>query len=404
MSGKTAAPSCVLLFGGAFDPPHNGHVRLLQNAIAAVRPDLVLVMPTGTSPHKAASLTPARLRKKMCRCFLQVAPCVRISGYEIAQKGKNYTIDTVRWLRRQYPGAELVLTMGSDMLLHFDIWRDWQQLLQLVTICAQIRDDEDTAPLQQKADELQAMGGKVLLCAPLPVELSSTQVRQAVADGANAAAYVPAVAASVIQKYDLYRRLPSPCVLAKAVKAQLGKERWHHTLGVVRAARTLARRWGADVQAATTAALLHDFLKESSKSHMLQIFADNAIIKNNSPLAGLIPDDIADRAPIIWHGYAAAIVVCSRFGIRRRDILSAIACHTCGKAGMSTLDKVIYLADMISAERDFPGVDTLRKLCRGDADTAMCHALRHTIEHVQSQGRAVDPDSLAALQDLSPRK
>ncbi len=400
MPAKTNAPGSVLLFGGAFDPPHLGHVRLLQNAIAAADPDLVLVMPTGTSPHKASSLTPARLRRRMCRCFLPVDKRVRISRYEIAQKGKNYTVDTVAWLQKKYPGARIILTMGSDMLLHFDAWRSWQQLLAQVTICAQTRDDEDTAALRQKAQELRAMGGKVLLCPPLPVELSSTQVRSAIADGAGPALYVPAAAAAVIQKHGLYRRLPSAITLARAVRANLGRQRWRHTLGVVRAARTLARRWGADVQAATIAALLHDYLKEYSQAQLLQIFADNAIISGSPPLAGLIPADITARAPIVWHGFAAAIVACTRFGIRRRDILSAIACHTCGKAGMSTLDKVIYLADMISAERDFPGVDTLRQLCKGQPDAAMCHALRHTIDHVKSKGRAVDPDSLAALQDL----
>ena len=80
----------LLLFGGTFDPPHNGHVHLLQNAIAAVRPDRVVVMPAGTPPHKAASATPARWRLEMCRCFLPLHENLVVSDWEIKRAGKSY--------------------------------------------------------------------------------------------------------------------------------------------------------------------------------------------------------------------------------------------------------------------------------------------------------------------------
>lgn len=106
----------------------------------------------------------------------------------------------------------------------------------------------------------------------------------------------------------------------------------------------LARRWGTDPEKAAMAAILHDSAKELPKQELLQIFADNAIIAENAPA----------RPSPVWHGIAAAILAETQWGITDPEILSAIRCHTTGKPGMSKLDKIIYLADMTSAERDWP--------------------------------------------------
>ncbi len=95
----------ILLFGGTFDPPHIGHLALLQNAIEAVQPDLALVMPAGVPPHKEAYGTPAELRYQMCRAFLPVDKRVHRSRFELDQPGKSYTAHTVRHLRRAGRGA-----------------------------------------------------------------------------------------------------------------------------------------------------------------------------------------------------------------------------------------------------------------------------------------------------------
>ena len=137
----------LLLFGGTFDPPHNGHMRLLQSAIDAVQPDKVMVMPAGVPPHKAASATPASLRLTMCQCFAPLHPDLVVSDWEIGRGGKNYTIDTVRMLEERYPGAEIFLSVGSDMLTTFTQWREWQSLLEKTTLVVQSRYSGDGADL-----------------------------------------------------------------------------------------------------------------------------------------------------------------------------------------------------------------------------------------------------------------
>ena len=107
-------PQKIILFGGTFDPPHNGHMTLLAGAIEAVRPDLVLVEPAGTPPHKRAGGTSAAHRLAMCECFRPLFPELVLDTTEIARGGKSYTIDTVRQMNARYPGAQLYFPMGSD--------------------------------------------------------------------------------------------------------------------------------------------------------------------------------------------------------------------------------------------------------------------------------------------------
>ena len=176
----------------------------------------------------------------------------------------------------------------------------------------------------------------------------------------------------------------------KLVKARLSEKRWTHTKNVKKMAVKLARRWGTDPEKAAMAAILHDSAKELPKQELLQIFADNAIIAENAPA----------RPLPVWHGIAAAILAETQWGITDPEILSAIRCHTTGKAGMSKLDKIIYLADMTSAERDWSGVGKLRRLERNDLDAAMLVALKQTNDFVLSQGKPLDPMSKAAYEDI----
>ena len=166
---------------------------------------------------------------------------------------------------------------------------------------------------------------------------------------------------------------------AKAlVKSRLSEKRYKHTINVKKMAVKLAKRYGADEEKAALAALLHDSAKELPKAEMLQIFADNAIIAN---------------------GYAASVLCQTQWGVTDPEILSAIECHTTGKQNMSLLDKIIYMADMTSAERDYPGVEALRAEEMQNLDLALCHALEQSIAFVREKGNPLDPDTVAALDD-----
>ena len=180
----------------------------------------------------------------------------------------------------------------------------------------------------------------------------------------------------------------------RLAKKRLSAKRYQHTLNVRRMAVKLAKRWGADPEKAALAALLHDTAKELPREEMLQILNDNAIMAENAQ----------NRPSPVWHGICAAILAQTQWGVEDEEVLSAIRCHTTGKPGMSLLDEIVFLADMTSAERDYPEVDYLRKLEKEDIHRAMREALGMNLHWLEESGKPVDEETRAALEDLRQRE
>ena len=177
------------------------------------------------------------------------------------------------------------------------------------------------------------------------------------------------------------------------VRSRLSDKRYEHTINVKKMAVKLAKQYGANEEQAALAALLHDAAKEISKDEM------RAIMRAHPEYA----EGGEERPAPVWHGICASILARTEWGVTDEAVLSAIACHTAGKAGMTQLDKILYLADMTSAERDWPGVNKLRKLELKDLDAAMLAALKQTNDFVLSQGKPLDPQSKAAYEDILAR-
>lgn len=180
----------------------------------------------------------------------------------------------------------------------------------------------------------------------------------------------------------------------RLAKKRLSAKRYQHTLNVRRMAVKLAKRWDADPEKAALAALLHDTAKELPREEMLQILNDNAIMAENAQ----------NRPSPVWHGICAAILAQTQWGVEDEEVLSAIRCHTTGKPGMSLLDEIVFLADMTSAERDYPEVDYLRKLEKKDIHQAMREALEMNLHWLEESGKPVDEETRAALEDLRQRE
>ena len=174
----------ILFYGGAFDPPHLGHIRYFREAVRAVQPDLSLIVPSQVSPHKQASRTPFALRAAMCRVFLTESGRVVISGIENTKnRKKSYSVKTLKRLRRRYPDAEIHMMIGSDMLLSFKSWYHWRRILSLCTLVVAVRDDADLAEAEASAEDLVSLGGKILWVRFEPLETSSSEIRRKLAEG-----------------------------------------------------------------------------------------------------------------------------------------------------------------------------------------------------------------------------
>ena len=173
-------------------------------------------------------------------------------------------------------------------------------------------------------------------------------------------------------------------------RKRLGDKRYHHTLNVEKMAVKLAKRYGADCDQAALAALLHDTAKEMPTADQL------ALLRAHPDLAG----NTENRPTPIWHGVCAAILAKTEWGVTDEAVLSAVACHTAGKPGMTLLDKILFLADMTSEERDFDGVEELRKLEMEDIDKAMYKALDDSMTFVKKDNKPLDSMSAAAWEDF----
>ena len=205
----------ILLYGGTFDPPHNGHLNNVRAAAARVCPDLVVVMPAGLSPFKQKTAAPAALRLEMCRCFGALAqqgsggiPRLEISGWEMeqAQQGKrNYSVLTLEMLRSTYPGAELYLAVGSDMLLSFDGWHRWQDILRIAHLVVVSRNIGDDPALHAKARELDPAGDRILFAPVEALPMASSQLRARLQAGDSCEAELPETVRQVIRREGLYQ-------------------------------------------------------------------------------------------------------------------------------------------------------------------------------------------------------
>ena len=206
----------ILLYGGTFDPPHNGHMNNLRAAAARVQPDKVVVMPAGLSPFKQKTSAPGALRLEMCQCFAALAgepgtavPQLEVSSWEVEQAAagrRNYTVLTVEKLARENPGAQLYLAIGSDMLLSFDGWHRWQDILRLSHLVVTSRNVGDDTELHAKARQLDAAGARILFAPVQALPMASSALRARLAAGEACEAELPETVRAVIRREKLYKK------------------------------------------------------------------------------------------------------------------------------------------------------------------------------------------------------
>lgn len=170
------------------------------------------------------------------------------------------------------------------------------------------------------------------------------------------------------------------------LEQQLSPKRFRHSCNVARAARQLAQKYGADVEKAYFAGLMHDVCKE-------MLFVDQKTLM----LAGdFAPDEAELQSKKVWHGIAGAYYLQSEFGISDVDILNAVRFHTVGRANMSLLEEIIYIADMISDDRDYKGVGKMRKLAFENLQEAMFEAIRDSAVAILKKGVMLPQYTIAA--------
>lgn len=381
------------IYGGTFNPPHVGHIQAAKQAVTALHLSKLLIIPDRVAPHKAMPANSATPRQRLDMLRLATADCaqIQVSDIELNREGPSYTYETVLALKEAYSDAELVLLMGTDMFLSFHTWKNPGVILTNASLGIFYRGDKgEPAAIEARKKEMEQQGAKIYLVKNEVIHISSTQMRRLLAFRC-AGEFLPEGVLDYIREYNLYdtrapwKNLPME-ELERVVISLLNPNRVAHVLGCRDTAVELARRWGANETDAARAGILHDITKAIDGP--LQLTLCGAY--------GKILSDFSRRYPKTLHALTGSLVAERIFG-ENKAVVAAIESHTTGKADMNLLEKIIYVADYMEPNRNFPGVEKLRHLAYTDMDAALKLGLEMTLEHLKRQGNEVSPESREAL-------
>ncbi len=389
------------IFGGSFNPPHNGHIEAARQCVEKLALDRLIFVPDAAPPHKAlaAGSPTAQQRCEMVRLAAQDVPRAEVSDLELRRSGKSYTVDTLHQFQAQYPTDELLLLMGTDMFLSFENWREPDEIARMAQIvCMHRREAGGTLRVQltEQTQRLEALGARVVMAENDALELSSTTVRRMLAFDC-AERYLPADVLAYIRTNGLYgtaenRRGLSFDALRAQSLALHDEKRVPHAIGTSGLAAELALRYGADPALCARAGILHDVTKALHAPEQLALCERYQI--------ALTPEERAN--PKLLHAITGAAVAREIFG-ECADVVRAIRWHTTGRADMSVMEKILYIADYAEPTRDFPGVERLRAALARSLDEAVLMGLSMTMEQLRLKGQTVCHDSQAAYDFLQTK-
>lgn len=378
------------IMGGSFDPIHQGHIRMAQCALESLRLDKVLMLPSGNPPHKP-DITPAEHRYRMV-----CAACAGLDGLEpcreeVDRTGVIYTVDTLSILHEKYPKAELFYIIGADTLMELHKWRMFEKVLTLCTFLVCPRSWNYTPKqLDEERKRLTALGGQFILLDMEVVDVSSTEVRNAIRDG-ESTPLLPVQVRQYAQSAGLYGaslRIPEGPQWLAMLFEDLSLKRFSHTLAVADTARRLALLHGLDPVKAEVAGLLHDCAKCLPLKEMQRIAKDNHLTDDPSIL----------ESGALLHSVVGAFLARTKYGCTDEEVIAAIRSHTTGQPGMSQLAMAVWLADTIEPTRaPYPLLDKTRMLSGLSLEKAMITSLEGTLQHVRKKGENVHPATAETL-------
>ena len=376
------------IYGGTFDPPHWGHITAARAAMEQLGLDKLVLIPDRVPPHKAlpeGSASPEQRLEMAALATAELGRRAEVSDRELRRSGPSYTSDTLAELRREYPEDTLWLLMGSDMFLSLQTWHAPERIMELASIAPFSREaaDESETFAAQKARLEREYGAQICIVQnPEVRELSSTEVRAALAAGRGSDLLPPAVYGYVLREhlYGTHKALTglTPDELRPIAMSYLKPKRMPHVLGTEQEAVRLVRRYGGDETQARIAALLHDCTKKLDMAQQLALCEKY----------GIMLDELEQKALKLLHSKTGAAIARDVFGVEDA-VYDAILYHTTGKPDMTRLEKIIYLADYIEPTRDFPGVDELRKTVYEDMDKGLLMGLTMTIQEMEEMGNPV---------------
>lgn len=350
----------VGIFGGAFDPVHSEHLNIAKVALEELDLDRLLIVPTSDPPHKKGATASFPDRYEMAKLVFSFDDRIEVSDIE-TRLPDGYSTTLVEAIRSEYDGAETVFIMGGDSLRDFLTWHEPETLISMTEFALVRRDG--AAYFDESLANLTSSYGMRATVLPYNGREISSSVLQAELELNGSSPDVPAEAMEYIFSHNLYSDYSE--FLAR-VRADMSEKTFAHVSRTCLYAmrfRSVLRLTFEEVFLAT---VLHDIAK-------------------HRPL----PEMIGVPAPVV-HQYEGAKVAATEYGIADENILSAIRTHTTGDENMTSLQKLVYLADTLEPARDYPGVEELRKAVEEDFERGFVRVVRHTYDHLKESGGEID--------------
>ncbi len=363
------------ILGGTFDPVHIEHIRLAKCAVDELKLDKLVVMPTFIPPHKSSQPSPAQDRLNMLKLAFNEVPEIEVSDFEILKQGKSYTYQTVEYYKEKYD-CDLYFIVGGDMLSNFRFWRFPERILSACTLASFGREDFFTDYDAEKEYFQKAFNKSFIRLNYTGKVASSTKIRIYSELGLPIDNLTSPPVAEYVEQKGLYKGDK----YAQFVKNNLPEKRLIHTANVVITALKKAKDLGLDLQKVKTATLLHDCAK----------YIDYTKVEGFVLPSG-VPQPVA-------HAFLGAFIAEKHLGVTDDEILDAIRFHTSGKADMSELAKLVFVADMVEEGRSYEGVEKLRELYeKADFDTCFKECLKEEVLHLLNKKQYIYQETLNAF-------
>ena len=401
------------IYGGSFDPVHNGHIAMVNSALKSGFVDLVIVIPSVRNNFKLyANKLPPPYRLCMMQETIEglgIKECF-VSDIEYDIEGVSYTAVVLEKLtsdsyikdfltsngikkKKAEESHEFFWIMGSDTLGTFETWYKPGEILKYATLLAAVRPGDST-DVDKAADSIKKnLGGKVEIFRLDGVDCSSSEITTT-----GDFSKVPAPAREFIKRHALYTENTKLSGVSEEARKQffesavwmykyLGAKRLLHTLNVGYLSAHLADVFGCDKDKALIAGALHDCAKELPIEKQLE-------------LAKKYSGDLFTEKKLL-HSPAGATFAKEEFGIEDKEILDAICYHTTGRGDMSILEKIVYLADKIEPSRNYTDLTPIREAAEKDLDSAMRMTAAAVRDKFVSQGRDIHPLTKQMMKDLN---
>ncbi len=391
----------IAIMGGTFDPIHYGHLVTAEAVRHRFHVDKVIFIPTGRPAHKINK----EVTHNEHRYLMTVLATMRnenfdVSRIEIDRPGVTYTIDTIETLKKHCrPDVRLYFITGADAIHQIMTWKDSERLLALCDFVAVTRPGYRKNELFAEIDALQEKYVSRIHYMEVPaLAISSSDIRTRAKNGMPIKYLLPQEVEDYIHKFGLYQKkevnevkfMLSIETMQEKLQSALSVKRYIHTMGVSEEAVKLAEIYGTpvDCEKARVAGLLHDCAKDYPKELRIR-FCKEYKVKT---------DDIMEQQPDLMHPFLGAEVAKREYQIQDEEILNAIRYHTTGRANMTLLEKIVFIADYIEPHREkFEGLEEARRLAYLDLNLAMKFILEQTIAFVKQRGRLLHPLSLEAF-------